>query len=83
MTVPLYITLGSPLGINAVRDRIRPPKLAVPDGVQRWVNGAEQRDYAALYAALDAALDAQTFATGIENITDIHNGRTDAHSITD
>jgi hypothetical protein len=78
-TTPLYMTLGSPLGINAVRDRIRPPKLALPEGVGRWVNGTDERDYVALYAALDAT----TFTAGIENITDIHNGHEDAHSITD
>jgi hypothetical protein len=78
-TVPLYMTLGSPLGINAVRDCIKPPRLAVPGGVRRWINGADQRDYVALYATLDA----QTFAPGIENITDIHNGQADAHAIFD
>ena len=31
--VPLLVTLGSPLGINAVKDRLRPPALQRPEGV--------------------------------------------------
>lgn len=34
--VPLVVTLGSPLGINAVRSRVSP--IAYPGGVRGWVN---------------------------------------------
>nr|WP_294523634.1 hypothetical protein [uncultured Rhodopila sp.] len=77
--VPLFVTLGSPLGINAVKDCIKPPKLAQPAEVGHWLNGADERDFVALYGRLDA----DTFCTGIENISDIHNRRDDAHSIID
>jgi hypothetical protein len=77
--VPLFVTLGSPLGINAIKDRIRPPKLARPDQVQRWLNGTDDRDFVALYASLDT----DTFCSEIENIVDIHNRQEDAHSIVD
>ena len=77
--VPLLVTLGSPLGINAVKDCIRPPKLARPSGVDHWLNGADERDFVALYASLDS----DTFCAGIENIIDIHNRQEDAHSIID
>lgn len=77
--VPLLLTLGSPLGINAVKDRIKPPKLQVPDGVNRWLNGTDERDYVALYARLGGA----AFADGIEDIADIHNRQEDAHYIGD
>ncbi len=76
---PLIVTLGSPLGINAVRDRIRPPQLAVPDGVGHWLNVADKRDYVALYPMLDGS----SFTGGIENLVDIHNGHADPHAITD
>lgn len=77
--VPLLATLGSPLGINAVKDRIRPPKLARPTQVARWINGVDERDFVALYSKLDA----DTFCANIENFEDIHNRRDDAHSIVD
>ena len=77
--VPLLVTLGSPLGINAVKDRIRPPKLARPSQVAHWLNGVDQRDFVALYAKLDGS----SFCAGIENIDDIHNRHEDAHSIID
>lgn len=77
--VPLLVTLGSPLGINAVHDCIRPPKLAQPSQVGRWLNGTDARDFVALYAKLDDS----TFCGGIENIDDIHNRQEDAHSIID
>jgi hypothetical protein len=77
--VPLFVTLGSPLGINAVKDCIHPPKLAQPTQVGHWLNGVDNRDFVALYASLDA----DTFCAGIENIADIHNRQEDAHSIID
>ncbi|QOZ33267.1 hypothetical protein [Bradyrhizobium sp. CCBAU 53421] len=77
--VPLLVTLGSPLGINAVKDRIAPPKLARPVQVGHWLNGSDERDFVALYASLDA----KTFCDGIENVIDIHNSQDDAHSILD
>jgi len=77
--VPLFVTLGSPLGINAVKDRIRPPKLAQPGEVGHWLNGVDDRDFVALYAKLDN----RTFCAGIENIDTIHNRHEDAHSIID
>jgi hypothetical protein len=77
--VPLLLTLGSPLGINAVKDRLHPPALQRPDGVARWLNGNDQRDYVALFERLDE----QTFAAEIENINDMHNSHADAHAIAD
>jgi hypothetical protein len=77
--VPLFVTLGSPLGVNAVKDCIRPPRLAQPAQVGHWLNGVDERDFVALYATLGA----DTFCAGIENVTDIHNRQEDAHSIID
>jgi len=45
--VPLWITLGSPLGMGEVQDQIvRPPQ--VPTSVDRWLNFADRRDLVAL-----------------------------------
>jgi hypothetical protein len=77
--VPLFMTLGSPLGIEMVKSYLRPPSLAVPPGVMFWMNGADERDYVALVSKLDAT----TFAAGILNDTAIYNRNEDAHSIED
>ncbi|MGO4519017.1 hypothetical protein AB4076_00255 [Dyella sp. 2RAF44] len=78
-SVPLFVTLGSPLGMNTVKTRIMPPKIVRPKQVGRWLNGTDNRDFVALYEKLDK----DTFCNGIDNIIDIHNGDEDPHSIVD
>lgn len=78
-SVPLFLTVGSPLGIDVVKQYLRPPPLAIPPGVAKWVNAADERDYVALFATLDR----NTFVDGIQNLTNIHNSRDDAHSVVD
>lgn len=73
--VPLLLTAGSPLGLDAIKDRL-PHPLGIPSGVGRWLNVTDERDVVALYAKLDA----DTFVAGIENLTDIRNGD-DPHAI--
>ena len=46
--VPKLITVGSPLGIRAIRDRLTPP-LAMPPRVGGWFNAYDDRDVVALY----------------------------------
>jgi hypothetical protein len=77
---PLLVTVGSPLGIGAVKDKIMPPRpLMRPTSVSSWLNATDERDYVALYARLDR----DTFADGIENVSDVHNRQEDAHLIDD
>jgi hypothetical protein len=75
---PLFITLGSPLGIDSVRKGFSLPRIK-PDHVQRWVNGADPEDFVALRPELTSA----NFGPGIENYPDIDNGDDDPHSIID
>jgi hypothetical protein len=77
--IPLFVTVGSPLAIATVKQHIRPPSLQRPLGVTNWLNGTDERDYVALYSRLDR----NSFAEGIENLSDIHNPQSDAHSIVD
>lgn len=78
--IPLFVTLGSPLGIDVVKTYLVPPRpLSRPGGVRRWLNGADVRDYIALIPRLDR----RTFAAEIENVSDISNSQKDAHSIVD
>ena len=74
--VPLLVTLGSPLGIDVIRNRLAPPALGFPAKVGKWLNAADPRDF----VALSERLDAQTFIDGIDNIVDISN-QFDPHDI--
>lgn len=76
VNAPLLVTLGSPLGINTIRDAL-PKPLGVPKGVKVWVNGSDDRDYIALYARLERPM----FPVDIENISDISNPRDEPHGI--
>ncbi|NTW63872.1 MAG: alpha/beta hydrolase [Chlorobiaceae bacterium] len=74
---PLFVTLGSPLGIKSIRNGFPKPRIK-PENVLRWVNGADPEDF----VALRAELTNDNFGPGIENYPDIENGKEDPHSIT-
>jgi hypothetical protein len=73
---PLWLTLGSPLGIDAIRRGFAKPRVR-PSGVALWVNGADPEDF----VALRPALAAEDYGSDIENISDIDNGHQNPHSI--
>lgn len=73
---PLFLTLGSPLGIKSIRNGFTKPRVK-PDNVQRWVNGADPEDF----VALRPELTSDNFGPGIENYPDMENGKADPHSI--
>lgn len=77
--VPLFVTLGSPLGFHAVKQYLNRPSLAVPIAVRPWLNATDARDCVALYACLDR----NTFADGIENVANVHHLRDNPHAIAD
>ncbi len=77
--VPLFVTLGSPLGIRAIKNHLNPPSLAVPPTVKTWLNATDERDCVALHAHLDR----DTFADGIENIADVCHASDNPHAIAD
>ena len=62
--VPLFVTIGSPLGMQEVQDRFRAwdVPLETPPCVQRWVNVADRFDP----VAIDSNL-ANDYAGGLEN----------------
>ncbi|MES1947140.1 hypothetical protein C84B14_07323 [Salinisphaera sp. C84B14] len=73
---PLYLTLGSPLGIDEVRKSFPRPR-KIPGGVARWVNGSDPEDFVALHSRLGPP----KYNGDIENIADIENGYDDPHDI--
>jgi len=75
--IPLFVTLGSPLGINIIKRRISPPYIS-PSSTKKWVNGSDPNDFVALHPALTP----QTFGpASVENIAELNNGYDDPHDI--
>jgi hypothetical protein len=76
VNVPLFVTVGSPLGIHVIK-RYLPRPLGMPQGVAHWLNAADERDPVALYSRLDR----DHFPAEIENLSDLHNPRGHPHAI--
>lgn len=74
--VPLFVTLGSPLGINAIKTRLMPHTFPKP--VTKWYNALDPDDVVSLYP-----LTPKHFATGgtIENYDKVDNWTDNQHSI--
>jgi len=77
LKVPLYVTVGSPLGVRAIRDRFRPIRYPQP-AVASWYNAFDPRDVVALYP-----LDTTNFPVEprIENKFDVDNYTDNRHGI--
>lgn len=75
--VPLFMTLGSPLGVTVVKECIKP--LVYPPCVESWVNALDERDVVALFP-----LDSRNFEVipRIENVTSLTNDTANRHGIT-
>ena len=76
LRVPLFVTLGSPLAVRAIRDQFRP--LISPRPVTAWYNAFDTRDAVALYP-----LDATNFPVqpAIENYGGVKNSTDNRHGI--
>lgn len=76
VTVPLFVTLGSPLAITAIKTRLSPHTFPKP--VKKWYNAFDPDDVVSLYPLTPAH-----FATGgtIENNDTVDNWTDNQHSI--
>lgn len=74
--VPLFVTLGSPLGIRAIRKRLRP--IGHPSCVGQWFNARDPDDVVALYA-----LNSDNFGVtpAITDKSNVDNWTDNQHSI--
>jgi pimeloyl-ACP methyl ester carboxylesterase len=74
---PKLVTVGSPLGIRAIKQQLATP-LVSPSCVGQWFNAYDDRDVVAL-----APLDGQTFnvTPPIENKSDVRNFTDNRHGI--
>jgi hypothetical protein len=77
LQVPLFVTLGSPLGIPAVRTKLLPLRFPSPP-LGAWYNAFDTRDSLALYP-----LDKDNFPVmpAIENYGGVRNPTNDRHGI--
>jgi len=75
--VPLLITVGSPLAVKAIRERLKP--LQFPDCVRRWYNARDRRDIVALYP-LDSG-SGWSLDPAIDNYQDVVNTTSNHHGI--
>jgi len=73
-----YVTVGSPLGVKAIKRRLDHP-LAMPLTVSDWCNAMDERDVVALYP-----LDDRNFplTPAIMNHTKVNNRTANRHGIT-
>jgi hypothetical protein len=74
--VPLLVTLGSPLAINAIRAALSP--IEHPSCAARWFNAMDKRDVVALYPLTAGRFDV---TPEIENKTDVKNHTDNRHGI--
>ena len=75
--VSLFLTLGSPLGIQAIASRLNKP-LATPPGVKNWLNARDPRDVVALYPLDQDHFDVRP---AIKNDSRVDNFTENRHSI--
>lgn len=76
LKVPLFVTLGSPLGVTVVKKAVRP--IGHPRCAARWFNAMDERDVVALHALDDKHFDIDP---DIENKTDVDNPTSNRHGI--
>ncbi|APV48571.1 hypothetical protein BWI17_02035 [Betaproteobacteria bacterium GR16-43] len=73
--VPLFVTLGAPLAVTAIRDSLG--VRAIPSCVEHWFNAKDERDVVALYP-----LDQRNFQVDdgtIENWSEVRNPTENRH----
>ncbi|WP_295432894.1 hypothetical protein [uncultured Thiodictyon sp.] len=76
LKVPLYLTVGCPLGVRPIRDQFRPLKFPTP--AKAWYNAYDDRDVVALYP-----LDKKNFPVtpAVTNYGKVKNHTDNRHGI--
>lgn len=75
LKVPLFVTLGSPLAISAVKSKLQP--VSHPAIVEHWFNAMDERDVVSLYPLTSdhfAVFPQIENMTTVENFTENHHG---------
>lgn len=74
--IPLFVTLGAPLGVSAIRKRLN--SVAHPPCVGHWLNAIDPRDAVALHPLTVDRFDVEP---PVDNKVDIDNGTVNRHGI--
>lgn len=74
--IPLLITMGSPLGLDAFKAKLGAPRRK-PAFVKQWINFYDPSDF----VALGKPLSEENFATNIDNDGTVDNKTFNAHGI--
>jgi pimeloyl-ACP methyl ester carboxylesterase len=76
LRVPLFLTVGCPLGVRPIRNQFAPLRFPLP--VKQWLNAFDTRDVVSLYP-----LDKTNFPVTpeIENYPKINNSTDNRHGI--
>lgn len=79
---PLFVTVGSPLGIGEIRGTIRSfAPVRCPPCVKSWFNALDDRDVVALYPLDAARFPVDPAIPGIANKLDVRNKTSNRHGI--
>lgn len=80
--VPLFVTVGSPLGITAIRRTLRSfAPLRCPECVGAWFNALDPRDVVALHPLDPARFPLAPAEPAIENRAGVRNRTSNRHGI--
>jgi hypothetical protein len=80
---PLFVTLGSPLGISEIRKAVRASAgpLRCPPSASAWFNAMDERDVVALFPLTTSVFPLDPTEPAIYNKTDIRNRTQNRHGI--
>jgi len=81
--VPLFVTVGAPLGVTAIRKIVRnlAPPTRCPECVGHWFNAMDTRDVVALYPLDPTSFPLEPAVPAIENNRDVRNKTSNRHGI--
>ncbi|SNR74063.1 hypothetical protein SAMN06265360_1178 [Haloechinothrix alba] len=79
-TVPLFVTLGSPLAVTAIRRVLEKPTRC-PECASHWFNALDERDFVALHPLDTTHFPLSPEEPGISNKDDVHNSTANRHGI--
>jgi len=81
-TIPLFVTVGSPLAITEVRKTLKGlATTRCPEGVSSWFNALDERDVVALYPLDPTNFPLDPRIPAIENKRDVRNKTNNRHGI--
>lgn len=78
-TVPLHVTVGSPLGVESIRQALAPLKR--PSLIKAWFNARDEADIIAIRALDDVTFPGPPGSIEIENDSNVKNWTDNRHGI--